>query len=71
VTRALFASLTILAASCGSTPAARTTTAAACNTLIVSLGEAEHLEPERATADIRAVAAVCRRLHAEVDGGAQ
>ena len=61
----------LFATSCGSTPAARTTTAAACSTLIVSLGEAEHLEPERATADIRAVAAVCRRLHVELDGGTQ
>ncbi len=71
MTRALFASLALLAASCGSTAASRTTTAAACSALIVSLGEAEHLEPERATADIRAVAAVCRRLHVELDGGTQ
>ena len=72
MTRALVASLTILAASCGSTASTRTTTTVACSTLIVGLGEAEHLEPERATADIRTVAAVCRRLHAEpLDGGAQ
>ena len=68
MTRAPVASLTLLAASCGST-ATRTTTAAACSTLIVSLGEAP-LEPERAAADIRTVAQICRRLET-VDGGAQ
>ncbi len=70
MTRALFASLTLLAASCGST-SPRVTSAAACNALIVSLGEAEHLAPERATADIRTVTAVCRRLQEPADGGAQ
>lgn len=70
MTRALVASLTLLMVSCGST-SPRVTSAAACSALIVSLGEAHHLEPERATADIRAVAAVCRRLQEPLDGGAQ
>lgn len=63
---------TALAASCGT--AQSITSAAACSTLITSIGEARHLAPERAVADIRAVGAVCRRLQqdapdAGVDGG--
>lgn len=68
------AGLGALSAGCAS---ARSITAgAACSTLIVAIGEARQLAPERAVADIRTVSAVCRRLQDSpdagvVDGGAQ
>ena len=45
---------------CGA--AGRVSTAAACATVIASIGEAQHLEPERALADLDNVSAACRRL---------
>ena len=51
-----------IATGCGT--AKSITAAAACNTLILSIGEAQQLEAERAVADIRTVSSVCRRLEA-------
>lgn len=56
-----------MASGCGA--AGRVSTSAACSGLLVSIGEAPHLEPERALADIESVSAVCRRLDA-ADAGA-
>lgn len=52
---------------CGA--AARISTAAACSTVIVAIGEARDLAPERALADVQSVEAVCVRLHAAPDAG--
>lgn len=52
---------------CGA--AGRVSTAAACAGLLASIGEARHLEPERALADLENVSAICRRLDA-ADAGA-
>lgn len=52
---------------CGA--AGRVSTATACATVIAALGEARHLEPERALADLDNVGAACRRLDA-ADAGA-
>ena len=52
---------------CGA--AGRVSAATACSGLLVSIGEARHLAPERALADIESVSAVCRRLDA-ADAGA-
>lgn len=48
--------------------AARITTAAACGTVIVAIGDSRQ-SPERALADVQSVEAVCRRLHVVPDAG--
>ena len=65
---ALFFVLFAALASCGT--AQSITSAAACNSLIISIGEARQLAPERAVADIRTVSAVGRRLQDAPDAGA-
>lgn len=64
---AFYTMATILFSACGA--AGTVSSSAACGTLMSSIGEAQHLDPERAVADIRTVAAVCRRLQS-VDAGA-
>ena len=60
---ALAATIAILtAASAGCGAAGRVSTATACATVIAALGEAQHLEPERALADIESQSSICRRL---------
>jgi hypothetical protein len=54
-------------AGCGT--AQSVTSATACSTLLIAIGEARQLEPERAVADIRTVSAVCRRLQDAPDAG--
>jgi len=52
--------ISLLLVSCAS--AASVTSAVACSSLLVQIGEAEHLDADRAVADIRTVSAVCTRL---------
>lgn len=67
-----FLMLALLVAACvagGCGGAARVGAAVACPSLLLSIGEAPHLSPERAHADIDSVAAVCRRLQVDADAG--
>ena len=45
---------------CGA--AGRVSTGAACGAIMVAIGEAEHLEPARAHADLESQSAICSRL---------
>lgn len=51
--------------------ARRTTTAAACASLLVAIGEADRIAPERAEADRQTVATICTRYTDPPDGGAR
>lgn len=63
----VIAILTAATTGCGA--AGRVSTAAACSTMLVAIGEAEHLEPARAHADLESQSAICSRL--APDGGVQ
>lgn len=64
----LAAAVPFLVSGCGA--AGTVSTSAACSTLLVTIGERRDYAPERAHADIDAVAEVCSRL-AVSDGGTQ